>query len=187
MQKIHQAGKNVQQVCLFVQCFQYHSSYCVLAKMQPFVHPAGNDHALKLAQKAQQLGITTMFNDDPKVSVDTFDFYKNYTFFHPDTNEDDAKSFATLVRECIHFEVETAASMLTFGLDLNMVYPHITVSYMFRSCRGLIKDKYGKQEGVDDKLAEKFARDLVQNVYSFIKDKLELPEMHWEDAKATML
>lgn len=154
--------------------------------MQPFIHQQGNGHAVELAKKAQQLGITTMFNDNPQVSVETFDFYKKYTFFHPDSNDDDAKAFATLVRECVHFEVETVASMLTFGLDLNLVYPQVTLSYMFRSCRSLLKDKY-KDKGVDDVLAEQFARDLVENVYSFIRVKLDLPLMKWEGVSAKLL
>lgn len=154
--------------------------------MQPFIHEAGNSHAMEMAKKAQETGITTMFNDDPKVSVDTFDFYKKYTFFHPESNEEDAKAFATLVRECVHFEVETVASMLTFGLDLNLVYPQVTLSYMFRSCRALLKDKYA-DKGADEALAEQFARDLVQNVYAFIQGKLDLPTMKWEGVSANLL
>lgn len=147
--------------------------------MQPFIHEAGNQHAMKIAQKAQQLGISTRFNEDPQVSVDTFKLYEKYTFFHPDTDKNDANAFATLVRECIHFEIETIASMLTFGLDVQKVYPHIVISYIFRSCRGVLKDKYPQ---VDDKLAETFARDLVQSVYEFIQPKLELPVMNWQSA-----
>lgn len=154
--------------------------------MQPFIHEAGNSHAVELAKKAQEAGITTMFNEDPKVSVDTFDFYKKYTFFHPESNTADENAFATLVRECVHFEVETVASMLTFGLDLNVVYPQVTLSYMFRSCRAVLKDKYG-DKGVDDTIAEEFARDLVQNVYAFIKGKLDLPAMKWEGVSANLL
>ncbi|KAG0684168.1 hypothetical protein C6P40_001228 [Pichia californica] len=154
--------------------------------MQPFVHEAGNKHAVELAKKAEQTGLTTMFNNDPKVSVETFTFYKKYSFFHPDLNDDDANAFATLVRECVHFEVETVSSMLTFGLDLNLVFPQVTVSYMFRSCRASLKDRY-KDKGVDDQIAEAFARDLVENVYNFIKPKMDLPDMKWQGASANLL
>lgn len=154
--------------------------------MQPLVHQSGNEEAVHFAKKALDLGITSMFNDDPQVSVDTFDFYKKYTFFDPASNEEDKKAFATLVRECVHFEVETVASMLTFGLDINLVYPQVTLSYMYRSCRGLLKDKYGGK-GVDDAMAETFARDLVQQVYSFLQKKLDLPNMKWEGVSANLL
>lgn len=154
--------------------------------MQPFIHQEGNSFAVQMAKKAQEQGITTMFNDDPQVPVDTFDFYKKYSFFHPDTNKDDTNAFATLIRECVHFEVETVASMLTFGLDLTLVYPQVTLSYMFKSCRALLKDKYASK-GVDDAAAEIFARDLVKNVYDFIQPKLDLPAMKWEGVSAKML
>lgn len=154
--------------------------------MHPFIHESGNKHAVELAKKAEEAGLTTMFNTDPKVSVDTFDFYKKYDFFHPDTNKDDENAFATLVRECVHFEVETAASMLTFGLDLKLVYPQVIVSYMFKSCRASLKDRY-KDKGVDDSVAEVFARDLVEQVYNFIKPKLDLPDMTWQGASANLL
>jgi hypothetical protein len=152
--------------------------------MNPFVHEAGNKVALEIAQKAQQSGLTTMFNDDPQVSVDTFKFYKNYNFWNesPESSNDDANAFATLVRECVHFEVETLASMLTFGLDLKLVYPQITLSYMFRSCRAVIADKYRDRQGAEgtDVLAERFAKELVETVYGFVRSKLDTPAMSWE-------
>ncbi|GMM44480.1 hypothetical protein DAPK24_010550 [Pichia kluyveri] len=152
--------------------------------MQPFIHQSGNEFAINLAAKAKETGVTTMFNDDPQVSVDKFDFYKKYSFFHPDTNKDDANAFATLVRECVHFEVETVASMLTFGLDLNLVYPQITLSYIYRSCRSILRDKYNN---TDDAFAQEFARELVSQVYAFIKPKLDLPAMSWEGVEAKVI
>lgn len=152
--------------------------------MNPLIHEDGNKVAIEYAQKAQNSGVTTMFNEDAQKSVDTFKFYEKYTFFHPDSNENDKLVFATLVRECVHFEVETVASMLTFGLDLNLVYPKITLSYMNKSCRAILKDKYPDQ-GIDDAFAENFARDLVQEVYNFIKEKLGLPNMSWNGVSAS--
>lgn len=145
----------------------------------PVLHQEGNKVALALAEKAQQTGLSTMFNDDPKVSVDNFNFYTHYSFWKedPSKNDDDANAFATLVRECVHFEVETLASMLTFGLDLQLVYPQITLSYMYKSCRAVLKDKY---PSTDDAMAEKFAKELVQTVYAFVRAKLDAPAMSWE-------
>jgi hypothetical protein len=151
--------------------------------MQPLVHESGNNLAIEYAKKAYEAGLTTMFNDDPQKSVDTFDFYKKYTFFHPDTNKDDKNVFATLVRECVHFEVETVASMLTFGLDLNMVYPQVTLSYMNKSCRAILQDKY-PNKGIDNAFAETFAKELVQQVYKFVQAKLQLPDMSWDGVSA---
>ena len=152
--------------------------------MQPIIHESGNKKAVELAKKAQETGLTTMFNDDPKVSVGTFTFYSKYNFFSPKDSTEDANVFATLVRECVHFEVETVSSMLTFGLDLNLVFPQVTVSYMYKSCRAALKDKYN----IDDPFAEAFARDLVENVYNFIKSKMNLPDnMNWKEASANLL
>ncbi|KGK35236.1 hypothetical protein JL09_g5614 [Pichia kudriavzevii] len=144
--------------------------------MQPLVNPNGNAKALDIAQRAKQTGVTEMFNSDPQVSVDNFSFYNDYDFIHPDTTEIHKNAFATLVRECVHFEVETYASMLTFGFDLGHVYPTMVVSYMTNSCRAILKDKFNVE---DNAIIESFAKRLVQEVYKFIQPKLDLPDMNW--------
>lgn len=154
--------------------------------MQPVISEEGNKKAIEISKKAQELGITTRFNDDPQVSVDTFKFYQQYPWFHPDTRDLDKNVYATLIRECIHFETETFASLLTMGMDVELVFPTISLSYMYRSCRAVLKDKF-PERGLTDSFAEEFSRVLVQEVYSFIKDKLDLPEMNWVGVSAKML
>lgn len=154
--------------------------------MQPVINEEGNKKALEIAKRAEECGITTRFNEDPQVAVDTFKFYQNYPWFHPDTKELDRNVYATLIRECIHFEIETFASLLTMGMDVVLVFPTISLSYMYRSCRAVLKDKF-PEKGLTDSFAEEFARVLVQEVYSFIREQLRLPEMSWVGVSAKML
>ncbi|TID29024.1 hypothetical protein CANINC_002172 [Pichia inconspicua] len=154
--------------------------------MQPVISEEGNKQALLISKRAEECGITRKFNEDPQVSVDTFKFYQQYSWFHPDTREVDKNVYATLIRECLHFEVETFAGLLTMGMDVAVVFPTITLSYMYRSCRAVLKDKF-PEKGLTDSFAEEFARVLVQEVYSYLRDQLRLPEMNWVGASANML